>query len=87
MVRRSLSFIGCMPEVRSDSVDSSLCMCINPLSSPGFFMGNINLADYKMRIRAVQMNVAVAMIGYRLAPENPHPIPLTDCVAGLKWVR
>lgn len=53
----------------------------------GLYMGNINLSDYKMRIRAVQMQVVVALVGYRLAPENPHPIPFTDCVEGLKWVR
>lgn len=49
-------------------------------------MGSIDMLDYKMRILAVELQMVVALVEYRLAPEHPHPIPFTDCVDGLKWV-
>lgn len=26
-------------------------------------------------------------VGYRLAPEHPHPTPVNDCYAGLQWLH
>lgn len=50
-------------------------------------MGSIDMVDYKMRIRAVEFQMVVALVEYRLAPEHRHPTPFTDCVDGLNWVR
>jgi acetyl esterase/lipase len=36
--------------------------------------------------RAEQLQVAVAAVDYRLAPENPDPVPVEDCYAGLTWL-
>lgn len=54
--------------------------------SLGFVMGTIDMADYKMRALSVELQVVIAMVEYRLAPEHPHPIPQNDCYDGLKWV-
>ena len=35
---------------------------------------------------ARELGMAVVSVGYRLAPENPHPAPVEDCYAGLVWV-
>jgi acetyl esterase/lipase len=34
---------------------------------------------------ALSIGAAVVSVGYRLAPETPHPGPVEDCYAGLLW--
>ncbi|ARF54000.1 alpha/beta hydrolase [Streptomyces gilvosporeus] len=34
---------------------------------------------------ARQLGATLVSVGYRLAPENPHPAPVEDCYAGLLW--
>jgi len=35
--------------------------------------------------RAEELQLAVAAVNYRLAPEHPAPTPVEDCYAGLAW--
>lgn len=34
---------------------------------------------------ARELGLAFVAIDYRVAPEHPHPAPVEDCYAGLKW--
>jgi acetyl esterase/lipase len=45
---------------------------------------SVELADELDRAQELQM--AVVAVEYRLAPEHPHPAPIDDCDAGLRWV-
>jgi hypothetical protein len=44
------------------------------------FLGMNIVADWIEECDAVCVSVE-----YRLAPENPHPVPIEDCYAELKW--
>ncbi|VDB95977.1 unnamed protein product [Peniophora sp. CBMAI 1063] len=52
----------------------------------GWVNGNIFADEKKLIILAVRHGLAVVNIDYRLAPENPFPVPIDDCTAALKWV-
>ncbi|TCD70228.1 hypothetical protein EIP91_004409 [Steccherinum ochraceum] len=52
----------------------------------GFISGSAEFMEAPMTIAAVELGIVVALGEYRLAPENPHPTQVNDCVEGVKWV-
>ena len=52
----------------------------------GMVFGNVNGSDPYCAAIAADLNVLVASVEYRLAPEHPFPAPLEDCYAGLAWL-
>ena len=52
----------------------------------GMVLGDVAGSDVYCASVADEMNVLVASVEYRLAPEHPFPAPLEDCYAGLKWL-
>jgi acetyl esterase/lipase len=52
----------------------------------GMALGSPETDDAICARFALACNVLVASVDYRLAPENPYPIPLWDCHAGLLWL-
>jgi len=62
-------------------------------NSPGFYwvhgggliLGDVSSTDPWCAEVACELDVVVASVEYRLAPESPYPIPLEDCYAGLAW--
>ena len=51
----------------------------------GMVLGDVSMNDLDCKGVAVEMGCVVASVEYRLAPEHPHPAPIEDCYAGLKW--
>ena len=51
----------------------------------GMVLGNVEMSDPYCAGIADKLNVLVASVEYRLAPEYPFPAPIEDCYAGLKW--
>ena len=52
----------------------------------GMVLGDVAGSDVYCASVAEEMNVLVASVEYRLAPEHPFPAPLEDCYAGLAWL-
>lgn len=56
------------------------------LHGGGWVGGSIPAADRPCRDLATAAHCVVAPVEYRLAPENPFPAPLRDCVAATRWL-
>jgi triacylglycerol lipase len=52
----------------------------------GYVIGDAAGADATAKTIAQTVNCAVVSVDYRLAPETPHPGPVEDCYAALKWL-
>lgn len=52
----------------------------------GYVMGNAAQDDGPCRRLADELDLVVAAVDYRLAPEHPYPTPLEDCYRTLVWL-
>lgn len=52
----------------------------------GWTMGTNAQADAPLERLGRRLGVTVANVGYRLAPEHPHPAPVDDCAAAARFV-
>jgi acetyl esterase/lipase len=52
----------------------------------GMIMGNVASEDATASMLCEQIGAVVVSVEYRLAPETPHPGPVEDCYAGLRWM-
>ena len=53
----------------------------------GYILGSPEGSDLRNRTLAIETDTVVAAVDYRLAPETPHPGPVEDCYAALKWLH
>jgi acetyl esterase/lipase len=56
------------------------------LHGGGMVLGNVDVYDAILRRLASQSGVPLIGVDYRLPPAHPHPAPVEDCYAGLRWV-
>lgn len=52
----------------------------------GYVLGNADQADFQVKTIVTETGCAAVAVDYRLAPETPHPGPVEDCYAALKWL-
>lgn len=79
---QKLRIIVYRPENSSDSRP-----CLLHIHGGGYVIGVPELNDARNRELAVELDCVVVSVDYRLAPEHPHPQPVEDCYAALKWVH
>ncbi len=53
----------------------------------GYVIGNADQADLQLKSIVSTIGCAAVSVDYRLAPETPHPGPVEDCYAALKWLH
>jgi acetyl esterase len=56
------------------------------LHGGGFVLGTLDGADELCRAIAAGSGWTVVSLDYRLAPENPYPAALEDCIDGYAWL-
>jgi len=56
------------------------------LHGGGWTLGNLESHDELCRRLCAATGAVVLAVDYRLAPENPFPAPLDDCIAALHWL-
>lgn len=57
------------------------------LHGGGMICGSAELFAPVMRRHVEATGVPFLSVDYRLAPEFPHPVPVEDCFAGLRWLH
>lgn len=57
------------------------------LHGGGFILGTLDGVDELCRAIAARSGFVVVSLEYRLAPENPYPAALDDCVDAYLWLR
>jgi acetyl esterase/lipase len=53
----------------------------------GYVIGSADQDDLQVKSIVAQAGCAAVSVDYRLAPETPHPGPVEDCYAALKWLH
>jgi acetyl esterase/lipase len=53
----------------------------------GMVLGSMELYDKVPARYVAETGVPMLSVDYRLAPENPHPVPVEDCFAALQWLH
>lgn len=53
----------------------------------GYVAGNPEWDDWAVKTIVDDTGCVVVSVDYRLAPETPHPGPVEDCYAALKWLH
>lgn len=53
----------------------------------GYVIGTADMDDVKCKAMAAELGCVIVSVDYRLSPETPHPGPVEDCYAALKWLH
>src|SRR5215469_12155521 len=53
----------------------------------GYVLGSPEMNEIQNKALVSEIGCVVVSVDYRLAPETPHPGPVEDCYAALKWLH
>jgi len=53
----------------------------------GWVVGDLDSNDRALRLLALESGVGILSVDYCLAPENPFPAPLNECIEVARWVH
>ncbi|SDO67181.1 Acetyl esterase/lipase [Nakamurella panacisegetis] len=53
----------------------------------GYVMGSADQDSLQVQRLVSAVGCVAAVVDYRLAPETPHPGPIEDCLAALRWLH
>lgn len=53
----------------------------------GYVIGSADQDDLTVKALVAEVGCAAVSVDYRLSPETPHPGPVEDCYAALKWLH
>jgi acetyl esterase/lipase len=56
------------------------------LHGGGFIVPLLPVYDIIIRAYTRATGVPMLLVDYRVAPEHPHPVPVEDCYAALRWL-
>jgi triacylglycerol lipase len=57
------------------------------LHGGGYIIGAPEMGAIEHQELVNELNCVIVSVDYRLAPETPHPGPIEDCYAALKWLH
>lgn len=63
------------------------CQCLYYMHGGGFIGGGPDPYDEALKFFVEKFHMVVVSVDYRLMPENPYPIPFTDCYRVLLWIH
>jgi triacylglycerol lipase len=66
---------------------TSVLPAILDIHGGGYVMGSAAMMDIANRMMVPAIGCVIIAVEYRLAPETPHPGPVEDCYAALKWLH
>ncbi|KAK1076884.1 hypothetical protein LTR33_008559 [Friedmanniomyces endolithicus] len=76
-----------LTEFRPSSAASTASPAAFYVHGGGMYLGSVPGFAPSIALKAEALCVPIFAIGYRLAPEHPHPTPINDCYAGLTWLH
>ena len=74
-------------EYRPKNAPPKISPAIYHVHGGGMILGSVSAFAPTIAARAESYGLPIFSIDYRLAPENPHPVPVNDCYAGLSWLQ
>ena len=72
---------------RPTATSAALRPAILHIHGGGYVIGSAQMATLACAELAKAMDAVLVSVDYRLAPETPHPGPVEDCYAALRWLH